>query len=151
VVAEAEQVVAEPVLPPARRRRRREAAPRRRRATPLFSDREHELVCAAAAAASMAVDAWVAEVAVRVARSEVAVRVARSEVAPLPADWREVLAALIATRGQVRRVGVLLNQIAAHAHATGTVPAAAGRVAGMADRVVRRLDELTDQAGRRLR
>ncbi len=142
MVAEAEQVGAEPTLPPARRRRRREPAPRSQRVTPRFSDGEHELVCAAAAAVGLAVDAWVAEVAVRVARSE---------VAPLPADWREVLAELIATRGQVRRVGVLLNQIAAHAHATGSVPEAAGRVAEMADRVVRRLDELTDQAGRRLR
>jgi hypothetical protein len=65
----------------------------------------------------------------------------------LPADWREVLAELIATRGQVRRVGVLLNQLAAQAHASGTVP----QVAGMADRVVRRMDELTEQASRRLR
>ncbi len=62
-----------------------------------------------------------------------------------------MLAELIATRGQVRRVGVLLNQLTAHANATGTVPPAAGRVTGMADQVVRRLDELTEQAGRRLR
>jgi hypothetical protein len=95
MVVEAEQVGAEPMSSVARRRRQR--------LTPRFSDGEHELVCAAAAAAGLAVNAWMAEVAVRVARSA---------VAPLPADWREVLAELIATRGQVRRVGVLPNQIA---------------------------------------
>jgi hypothetical protein len=104
----------------------------------VFDGEHHLMMCAAAAGAGW----WWTPGLV----GAVAVPVARSEVARLPADLGEALAELIATRGQVRRVGVLLNQLAAHANAMGRCRRWPGW-----PMVVRRLDQLTEQAGWRRR
>jgi hypothetical protein len=123
------------------RRRGRLAEARSERGTPRFSRAEWELVAAAAAARGLAVNAWLAAAAMQAARAE---------CTPLPADWRQVLAELIQTRAEVRRVGRLLEQrtqVDCQADASAT----AEEVLVMVRRVVAELDTLTRRARGRLR
>jgi hypothetical protein len=124
------------------RRRGRLAEARSERGTPRFSKAEWELVAAAAAARGLAVNAWLAEAAMRAARAE---------RTPLPADWRQVLAELIQTRAEVRRVGRLLEQTAQVDGEVEASPAVAEEVLAMVRRVVSQLDTLTRRARERLR
>lgn len=100
------------------------------------------MLTAAAGRAGLSVGAYLATVGMRAARSE---------VVPLPTDWREVLVELAEDRVQVQRVGVLLNQLAKATHRTGQAPA--GLPEAMTDlaRVLRRLDDVSARAHRRLR
>jgi hypothetical protein len=123
------------------RRRGRLAEARSERGTPRFSRAEWELVAAAAAARGLAVNAWLAAAAMQAARAE---------CTPLPTDWRQVLAELIQTRAEVRRVGRLLEQrtqVDWQADASAT----AEEVLVMVRRVVTELDTLTRRARERLR
>lgn len=131
-----------------RRRRGRLAEARSERGTPRFSRAEWAQVTAAAAARGLAVNAWLAEAAMRAARAE---------CTPLPADWRQVLAELIQARAEVRRVGRLLEHTtqvdcradtsatggggpghgAAGSHRAGQADAAGAAAAAMIGRVYR--------------
>lgn len=123
------------------RRRGRLAEARSERGTPRFSRAEWELVAAAAGARGLAVNAWLAETAMRAARAE---------CRPLPADWRQVLAELIQARAEVRRVGRLLEQtirVDGQADASATPE----EILATVRRVVNELDTLTRRARERLR
>lgn len=86
-----------------------------------FSDDERERVGVAAAAAGLAVGAWVGDTALRVAAGAETV---------VPASWRDVVAALVQVRvgivadGDARKVAVLLGRIDA------LLDDATGRVSG---------------------
>jgi hypothetical protein len=123
------------------RRRGRLAQARSERGTPRFSRAEWALVAAAAAARGLAVNAWLAEAAMRAARAE---------CTPLPADWRQVLAELIQARAEVRRVGRLLEQMT-QVDCRADASAPAEEVLAMVRRVVTELDTLTRRARERLR
>jgi hypothetical protein len=123
------------------RRRGRLAQARSERGTPRFSRAEWALVAAAAAARGLAVNAWLAEVAMRAARAE---------CRPLPADWREVLAELFQARAEVRRVGRLLEQTA-QVDGQGDASATAEELLVVVRQVVTELDTLTRRARERLR
>lgn len=124
-----------------RRRRGRLAEARSERGTPRFSRAEWQLVAAAAAAGGLAVNAWLAEAAMRAARAE---------GTPLPADWRQVLAELIQARAEVRRVGRLLERTT-RVDCQADASAAAEEVLATVRQVVTELDTLTRRARERLR
>jgi hypothetical protein len=124
-----------------RRRRGRLAEARSERGTPRFSRAEWQLVAAAAAAGGLAVNAWLAEAAMRAARAE---------CTPLPADWRQVLAELIQARAEVRRVGRLLER-GTRVECQADASAAAEEVLATVRQVVTELDTLTRRARERLR
>ncbi|MEU8803277.1 hypothetical protein [Spirillospora sp. NPDC048819] len=123
------------------RNRRAHRTPRRDRA--LFvalSDDEHALLVAAAGRERLATGAWAAQVLLAAARD-----VERPEYVEL----REALAALMHAVGQVRRIGVNLNQAVAALH-SGEPPPQLRWYAEAAARTVGKLDDLADELRRRL-
>jgi hypothetical protein len=74
------------------RRRARAEAPRRRDVRVRLSPGEADLIREAARREGLSVGAWV---------GEVAVRAARTDASPLPATWRELVAALVQLRAEV--------------------------------------------------
>ena len=122
------------VLVGQRRHRQVTRKQRRRshRVVVLLDDVEFEDVRQAARAAGMTEGGWAAEAALAAARSE---------AAPEAGLARQVLLELMASRTQVRRVGVNLNQAVAALNATGEPPAWLAHAAATARRVVVHLDE----------
>ncbi|MQA88065.1 MAG: hypothetical protein GEV03_26465 [Streptosporangiales bacterium] len=113
---------------------------RRSRAVRLtLTDGEHAELSAAAGRAELAVGAYTAEVALAAARG-----------APPPTDTplQEVLGELIRAAGQVRRIGVNLNQAVAKLHATGKDPGNLVPYAEEAFRHARNLDRIAEQVRR---
>ncbi|SCE52981.1 mobilisation protein (MobC) [Streptomyces sp. di188] len=85
---------------------------------------------------------------------EVALAVATERVVPVSPDAKKVLQELIQTRGQLRRVGNNLNQVAYVLNAEGeTTDAQIKAVLALVNETVRRVDEATLQVmkERRLR
>jgi Bacterial mobilisation protein (MobC). len=99
------------------------------------------VIKAAAASRGMATNAYIAAAAMHAARED---------VQPLPADWREVVGSLVEDRRQIRRVGVLLNQLAKVANTSGQAPDHQRILTRLAV-IVARLDALTARAAGRLR
>lgn len=119
-----------------------EDGPRSTRVSVPFSDTEFSDIDAVSERLGMRPGAWI---------GEVAVRYARNQLRPLPADWREALAALVSARTDVVRVGTLLNQVARHANALGEFEPETARLLAMVERMLGRLDALEAQAAARVR
>ncbi|MDT3728785.1 plasmid mobilization relaxosome protein MobC, partial [Streptomyces sp. DSM 41972] len=110
-----------------------------------FNDAELAIVQEAADRENQALAAWV---------GEVALAVATERVVPVSPDAKKVLQELIQTRGQLRRVGNNLNQVAYVLNAEGeTTDAQIKAVLALVNETVRRVDEATLQVmkERRLR
>lgn len=123
------------------RNRRTHQKPRRSRA--LFvalSDDEHALLVAAAGRERLATGAWAAQVLLAAADS--------SE-RPEYVELRETLETVMRTAGQVRRIGVNLNQMVAALH-SGEPRQQLRWYAETAARTVEKLDDLADELRRRL-
>src|SRR3954451_22389221 len=73
--------------------------------------------------------------------AEAAIAAAHAADPPHTAPWRSALLELMDARGQVRRVGVNLNQAARALNATGQPPVWLDRAVAIADRAVTRVDE----------
>jgi hypothetical protein len=69
----------------------------------------------------------------------------------ITSPWREVLLELIATRGQVRRFAVNVNQAVAALNATGETPPELAAAVAVTTRAVARLDLIAADLQRRLR
>jgi hypothetical protein len=130
--------------PPMRRRRERSTdAPRRRMVLVRFNDSEQTTVAAAAERAGLTTTGYVASVAVSLASA--------TPAALTTSPWREVLLELIATRGQVRRFAVNVNQAVAALNATGETPPELAAAVAVTTRAVARLDLIAADLQRRLR
>ncbi|MGV9921519.1 plasmid mobilization protein [Streptomyces cellulosae] len=122
---------------PVRRRGREPGGPRSHRLKISFNDAELAIVQEAAARENQALAAWV---------GEVALAVATERVVPVSPDAKKVLQELIQTRGQLRRVGNNLNQVAYVLNAEGeTTDAKIKAVLALVNETVRRVDEATLQ------
>jgi hypothetical protein len=129
------------------RRRRHNAEPRRRWVTVRFSDEEYGTVLANAAAARLAVAAYLAEVGT-------------APLVPAPADQGgtgatgPLLVELMGVHRQVRGAAHNLNQAVARLHSTGEQAGDLVAAAGYLARLAARVDELVTaiaaaQTGRR--
>lgn len=116
-----------------------------------YTDDEFAAVAQAAREAGLTPTGYAAEAALAAAL--------RTE-APSTAPWRVALLELMEARGQVRRIGVNINQAAKAINATGETPEWLTRAVAMTDRAVTRLDEAAsavasvarhDRSGRRPR
>jgi hypothetical protein len=97
-----------------------------------YSDEEYADVAHAARAAGLTPTGYAAEAALAAARDS---------QPPSTAPWRVALLELIDARGQVRRIGVNLNQATKAINATGEPPEWLDRALTLTDRAVPRLDE----------
>lgn len=121
-----------PGKPPAGRRRRNDSVPRKHRVGPMtLNDEEYAALQLAAERAGLSMTAYA---------TSVAVAVARGELAPLPVDERERLRTLMDARGQLRRIGGNLNQVAVKVNVGEDAPELAA-VLRLVERAVRRVDE----------
>jgi len=129
---------------PAARRRRRPRQPRPRLRTVRFalSDEELAELDAAAGQAGLACGAYAARAALSAARG--AGPGAGSEL------LRDALSELIRAAGQVRRIGVNLNQAVARLHATGQPAGDLPACAAESVRRARHLDEVAERVRQRL-
>jgi valyl-tRNA synthetase len=126
-----------------RRRGREPGGPRSHRFKVSFNDAELTIVQEAADRANQALAAWV---------GEVSLAVATERVVPVSPDAKKVLQELIQTRGQLRRVGNNLNQVAYALNAEGEVTDAQIRaVLALVNETVRHVDEATLQVMRERR
>jgi hypothetical protein len=73
--------------------------------------------------------------------AEAALAAAHAADPPHNAPWRSALLELMDARGQVRRIGVNLNQAARALNATGEPPIWLDRVAAITERALARIDE----------
>ncbi|MFD0690969.1 hypothetical protein [Actinomadura fibrosa] len=105
-----------------------------------MSDEEKGLLAAAARRQGLATGAFVAQAALAVASDA---------VHPEYFVLREALAEVMEAAGQVRRIGVSLNQAVAALN-SGNLPARLQCYADAAARTVGKLDELADELCRRL-
>lgn len=96
------------------RRRERPEQPRSKSVRLTYNDAELAIVREAAGRAGMAVSSWIARTALDAACGV---------VLPMAAEARVALEELIQARGQLRRVGNNLNQIALVLNSRGNVPA----------------------------
>lgn len=135
--------ISETRRPSARRRERSTAAPRRRAVLIRFNDAEQTAVAAAAERAGLTTTGYVASVALSVATA--------TPAALAVSPWREVILELIATRGQVRRFAVNVNQAVAALNATGKRPPELAAAIAATTRAVGRLDLIAAELQRRLR
>jgi hypothetical protein len=120
-----------------RRRGREPGGPRSHRLKISFNDAELAIVQEAADRENQALAAWV---------GEVALAVATERVVPVSPDAKKVLQELIQTRGQLRRVGNNLNQVAYVLNAEGeTTDAQIKAVLALVNETVRRVDDATLQ------
>jgi hypothetical protein len=126
--------------PPACRRARQ--AERRCRTVRLaLSDQEHADLTGAATAAELACAAYAARAALTAARA--------AGPAAEPGDQlRDVLSELIRAAGQVRRIGINLNQAVARLNATGLPAGDLEPAAAEAVRRARHLDEVAEHVRR---
>ncbi|MGI5397805.1 plasmid mobilization protein [Streptomyces sp. CA-251251] len=128
---------------PVRRRGREPGGPRMHRVKVSLNDAELAIVQEAADRENQALAAWV---------GEVSLAVATERVVPVSADAKKVLQELIQTRGQLRRVGNNLNQVAYTLNAEGEVTDAQIKaVMALVNETVRRVDEATLQVMRERR
>ncbi|MGW0188122.1 plasmid mobilization protein [Streptomyces sp. NPDC003362] len=128
---------------PVRRRGREPGGPRSHRVKVSFNDAELAIVQEAADRENQALAAWV---------GEVSLAVATERVVPVSPDAKKVLQELIQTRGQLRRVGNNLNQVAYTLNAEGEMTDAQIRaVLALVNETVRRVDEATLQVMRERR
>lgn len=128
---------------PMRRRGREPGGPRSHRVKVSFNDAELAIVQEAADRENQALAAWV---------GEVSLAVATERVVPVSPDAKKVLQELIQTRGQLRRVGNNLNQVAYTLNADGEMTGAQIRaVLALVNETVRRVDEATLQVMRERR
>ena len=128
---------------PARRRERQEQAPRKRRVNLAFNEAELTILQEAARRENMAPAAWAARAALAVAAET---------VVPVSVDSKEVLQELIQSRGQLRRAGNNLNQIAHVLNSDGDVTDVQVKaVLEYVQAAVRRVDEATLQLMRERR
>ncbi len=131
---------------PRRRVRRREREPGGVRATRIkvsFNDPELAIVQEAAERDNQALASWV---------GNAALDVATEKVVPVSADTKDVLQELIQSRGQLRRIGNNLNQVAHILNADGDVTDAQIKaVLEYVQTAVRRVDEATLQLMRERR
>jgi hypothetical protein len=116
---------------------------RRRQVKLRYSDDEYATIAEAAREAGLTPTGYAAEAALAAARDT---------DTPSTAPWRVALLELMEARGQVRRVGVNLNQATRVINATGEAPEWLGGALAAADRAVANLDEaaaaVTDVARR---
>ncbi|WP_406862144.1 plasmid mobilization relaxosome protein MobC [Streptomyces sp. HUAS MG47] len=105
----------EATQPSAPRRRLREPTLREKRVHPRYSDDEFALLAAAARLSRMSVGGYVAETSLAAARSD--------DPAAAVADYRAMVKALMATNGQLGKIGGNLNQLARHLNKDGAWPA----------------------------
>ncbi|MFG1804652.1 hypothetical protein ACGFI4_31365 [Micromonospora carbonacea] len=129
------------------RRRRHNAEPRRRHVTVRFSDEEYGTVLANAAAARLAVAAYLAEVGTAPLVPAAAERGSGAEASPL-------LVELMSVHRQVRGAATNLNQAVARLHSTGEPAGDLAATAAYLARIAARVDDLVTaiaaaQTGRR--
>ncbi|MFJ3140257.1 plasmid mobilization protein [Streptomyces sp. NPDC086843] len=128
---------------PVRRRGREPGGPRSHRVKVSFNDAELAIVQEAADRENQALAAWV---------GEMALAVATERVVPVSSDAKKVLQELIQTRGQLRRVGNNLNQVAYTLNAEGEMTDVQVKaVLALVNETVRRVDEATLQVMRERR
>jgi hypothetical protein len=125
-----------------RRNRRSYQTPRREYGVRfVVSAHEHAILSAAAQREGLALGAFAAQAAMAAAQARF-----RPEYAVL----RELLAELMHASGQVRRIGVNLNQAVAALHSTGSPPEHLAMYAHAASKVVNRLDSAAEAVRARL-
>ena len=107
-----------------------------------YSEAEYAAVAAAAADAGLTPSSYAARVALNVAQET------RSQT---PQHFRHALKEVMATRAQVRRFAVNVNQAVAVLHATGEPPAWLMDAVSIATRAVVQLDAAAAQLARALR
>jgi hypothetical protein len=126
-----------------RRRGREPGGPRSHRFKVSFNDAELAIVQEAADRENQALASWV---------GQASLAVATEKVVPVSADAKVVLQELIRSRGQLRRVGNNLNQVAYALNAEGEVTDAQIRaVLALVNETVRHVDEATLQVMRERR
>ncbi|MFF4902612.1 plasmid mobilization relaxosome protein MobC [Streptomyces sp. NPDC001068] len=126
-----------------RRRERQDEAPRKRRVNLAFNEAELAILQEACRRENMAPAAWAARAALAVAAET---------VVPVSVDAKEVLQELLKSRGQLRRIGNNLNQVAHVLNADGEVTnAQLNAVLASVQHAVRRVDEATLQVMRERR
>ncbi|QDN84385.1 plasmid mobilization relaxosome protein MobC [Streptomyces sp. RLB3-6] len=126
-----------------RRRGREPGGPRSHRFKVSFNDAELAIVQEAADRENQALASWV---------GQASLAVATEKVVPVSADAKVVLQELIRSRGQLRRVGNNLNQVAYVLNAEGEVTNAQIRaVLALVSETVRHVDEATLQVMRERR
>lgn len=114
-------------------RYRPHARPGRTRQVRLrYTQLEYETVARAARAAGLATTGYVAEAALAAATGA---------EPPTSAPWREALTELMAARGQVRRMGLNINQATRVLNATGEQPVWLEHALNLTERAVTRLDD----------
>ncbi|MFE0453098.1 plasmid mobilization relaxosome protein MobC [Streptomyces sp. NPDC058914] len=140
----AEPAAADGQRRPTIRRREREAGGRRsNRFLVSYNDAELAIVRAAAERDNQALASWV---------GSAALDVATEKVVPVSADTKDVLQELIQSRGQLRRIGNNLNQVAHVLNSDGEVTDAQVKaVLEYVQAAVRRVDEATLQVMRERR
>lgn len=126
-----------------RRRAREDGGPRTNRFLVSYNADEIAVLMEAAARDNAALAAWVADAAFAVATGA---------VVPVSPDTKEVLQEFIQSRGQLRRIGNNLNQVAYALNSDGVVTNAqiTAVLAGVQE-AVRRVDEATLQVMRERR
>ncbi|MFI0448071.1 hypothetical protein [Actinomadura sp. 6N118] len=125
-----------------RRRRRRRGVLRDRSLRVQVTEREYVLVRSAAQRMGLAVGAYAAEVVVAAA--------SESD----PPQWsplRELMSEVMRAAGQVRRVGVNLNQAVAALHSAGYPTGALHEYARVATTTVTKLDDVAEEIRRKVR
>ncbi|MFF2849687.1 plasmid mobilization relaxosome protein MobC [Streptomyces sp. NPDC058001] len=99
---------------PAPRRRLRDKQLRERRVHPRYNDDEFSLVQNAAALTGMAVGGYVADCSLAAARAD--------DPTAAVADYRAMIQALMASNGQLGKIGSNLNQLVGHLNKDGAWP-----------------------------
>ncbi|WP_438290971.1 plasmid mobilization protein [Streptomyces sp. HUAS TT7] len=115
------------------RRRLRDNQLRERRVHPRYNDDEFALVQNAAALSGMAPGGYVAECSLAAARAD--------DPTAAVADYRAMVKALMASNGQLGKVGSNLNQLTRHLNQDGALPHPAA-VQRLLDRVEASIAEL---------
>lgn len=123
----------------------REQGRRHPRTVVYYTDLEWTAIAVAAAVAGMTPGAWAADAAYLAARDHNAGPLLDRESA------RQVLEELRQQRRVLTNIGGNLNQLAAHANATGQVPDSTTAVLRVLQRVMLACEEVTDRAGAKLR
>lgn len=126
---------------PQRTRGWAEDGPRSERITVHLSPKESEDVHAVCERLGMKPGAWI---------GEMAVRYARGQLDPIPADWRDVVREIVASRPDMAQVRALLNQIAKHANSLGEFGAETERLLTMVEGMLTRVDALEAEASERV-
>lgn len=115
--------------------------PRERRVQARFTDGELAELRAFAEHLGTTPGVWVAQVSLSYARGL---------LRPIPENWRDVLGQLIRARADMTKAGIVLNQVARHANATGDFGDEAEEMLADAKRILTRLDQFTAEASDRI-